>query len=101
MRKPFSGTIISTLILLSFIILIFGCTKTPTGGGNITIPSVVTLNVISNVTQTTATSGGIVTSGNNGFITSNGVCWSSTNQVPTVSDSKTSDTVGVNGFNSK
>jgi DNA-binding beta-propeller fold protein YncE len=100
MRKPFPGTIFSALILLSIIILGYGCSKTPTGGTAATPPSVVTVNIMSNVTNTTALSGGIVTNGNNGVTTTNGVCWSSTNQLPTISDSKTSDTVNVNGFTS-
>jgi len=100
MRKPLSGTIFSALILLSIIILGPGCTKTPVGGSNVTVPSVVTFNIISSVTNTAASSGGIVTNANNGTISTNGVCWSSTNQLPTIADSKTSDVVNVNGFTS-
>ena len=100
MRKPLSGTIFSALILLSILILGLGCTKTPVGGTNITVPSVVTLNVISSVTNVAALSGGVVTNANNGTISTNGVCWSSTNSLPTVADSKTSDAININGFTS-
>lgn len=60
----------------------------------------VTLNVVSNATPTSVTSGGVVTY-NSGTISANGVCWSSTNQTPTIADSKTADTINVNGFTSR
>jgi sugar lactone lactonase YvrE len=101
MRKSLSGAIFSTLILLSIIIGVTGCTKTPTLSTSLTAPSVVTYNVISSLTQTTAQSGGITTNGNGGDILGNGVCWSSTNQVPTIADSKTADTVNATGFTSR
>jgi sugar lactone lactonase YvrE len=60
----------------------------------------VTLNVVSNATPTSVTSGGVVTA-NGGTISANGVCWSTTNQTPTIADSKTTDTINVNGFTSR
>jgi hypothetical protein len=53
-------------------------------------PPVITTNSISNITQTSATSGGDIT--NTGFSTfiQRGVCWS-TNENPTISDTKTSN----------
>jgi sugar lactone lactonase YvrE len=101
MRKPLTGPIFLAISLLSIIIAGTGCTKTPTNMNSVVVPSVVTLNVISSLTQTTAQSGGIVTNANGGDILSNGVCWSSTNQTPTTADSKTTDTVNVNGFTSR
>ncbi|MDB5010000.1 MAG: repeat-containing protein [Mucilaginibacter sp.] len=101
MRKPLTGPIFLAISLLSLIIAGTGCTKTPTSVSSIAAPMVVTLNVISSLTQTTAQSGGIVTNANGGEITANGVCWSSTNQTPTTADSKTTDTVNVNGFTSR
>ena len=102
MRKPLSGNIFSALILLSFIILSHGCSKTPTDPNSTIVPTVTTYNIISTVTQTTALSGGVTTTNNYGDIRANGVCYSSTNQLPTVADSKTTDTItAVNtGFNS-
>src|ERR1700761_861334 len=101
MRKPLSGPIFSVLILLSVFIL-NGCSKTPRDNTITAIPFVVTYNIISTVNQTTAVSGGVTTANTYGTIRANGVCWSSTNQTPTVTDSKTTDTIaaiGV-GFNS-
>jgi sugar lactone lactonase YvrE len=101
MRKPLSGTIFLALILLSVVILGTGCSKTPTSPAGISAPLVVTLNLVSNVTQTTAQSGGVITLGGNADITANGVCYSSTNQAPTIADSKTIDTINTAGFTSR
>ena len=62
-----------------------------------TVPTVTTTD-ISQITSSGAQSGGAISDDGGGTITSKGVCWS-TNQNPTVSDSKTSDTDFAN-FNS-
>jgi len=100
MRKPLKGTIFSALILLSIIFLGTGCTKTPTAGEGITPPLVVTMNIISTLTQTSAISGGAVTNTNSGVVTADGVCWSSSNQTPDITDSKTSDSTATGKFTS-
>ena len=97
MKKPFSGIIYSSLLLLTAVILGSGCDKTPKDDSVVTVPSIVTYGLISNVSQTGAVSGGVVTNANGGVI-ANGVCWSATNALPTVNDSKTVDTVGTSGF---
>jgi len=101
MRKRFSGAVSSLFILVAIFVLVNGCSKTPLGPAAATPPSVVTYGLISAVTPTSALSGGIVTNGNGGVVTANGVCWSSVNTTPTVSDSKTTDTINVNGYNSR
>jgi len=63
-----------------------------------TSPSVTTSSV-SNITQTTATCGGNVTSDGGATVTARGVCWS-TNQNPTISDSHTTDDDGTGSFTS-
>ncbi len=63
---------------------------------NIELPTVTTTNV-SNITQTTATSGGNVTSDGNAAVTARGVCWS-TSQNPTISNSHTTDGNGTGSF---
>jgi hypothetical protein len=60
------------------------------------VPTLSTANVTS-ITQTTATSGGNITSDGGASITAKGVCWSTTTG-PTVSDSKTSDGTGSGSF---
>jgi uncharacterized protein (TIGR02145 family) len=52
---------------------------------------------VSAITQTTAECGGTITSDGGAAITSRGVCWS-TNPLPTVADSKTTDGTGIGSF---
>lgn len=61
--------------------------------------AVLTTNTVSNTTQTSAISGGEITSSGGATVTARGVCWSlSTN--PTISDNLTSDGNGIGSFNS-
>ena len=100
MKKPLSGIIFSSLFLLAAIILGNSCNKIPRDDSAVTTPTIVTFSLISNVTQTGALSGGVVTN-TGGSVLSNGVCWSSTNALPTINDSKTVDSVGTpTGFKS-
>ena len=63
------------------------------------LPNGLITTEISNITATTATSGGNIAD-NGGFaITSRGVCWSTTNN-PTISDSHTTDGNGTGSFTS-
>ena len=64
----------------------------------VTLPTVTTNNV-SDITQTTAVSGGNVTSSGYGTVTARGVCWS-TSQNPTISDAHTTDGNGTGAFTS-
>jgi uncharacterized protein (TIGR02145 family) len=61
--------------------------------------AVLTTTNVSGITQTSATSGGNVTSDGNAEVTSRGVCWNSSEN-PTVANSKTSDGSGVGSFTS-
>lgn len=65
---------------------------------NPTIPTVTT-NDVSNITTTSATCGGNVTSAGDGTITTCGVCWN-TLENPTISNSHTSDGAGTGEFTS-
>jgi hypothetical protein len=62
------------------------------------LPAITTLN-ISEITETTAQCGGIITSDGGATVTARGVCWS-TNPMPTVADSKTQDGAGIGSFSS-
>ena len=72
------------------------CTKTAVP---VVLP-VVTLSSVSNITPTTAISGGDVTADSGGPITERGVCWSKTSS-PTISNSKTLNGGGVGTFTSE
>lgn len=61
--------------------------------------AVLTTTVASNITDTTAGSGGNISSGGGATVTARGVCWS-TNQAPTVADSKSVDGSGTGAFSS-
>lgn len=65
---------------------------------NPVIPTVVTVS-ISNVTATTATANGNVTSNGGDMVTARGVCWS-TSHNPTISDSHTTNSTGTGSFTS-
>lgn len=65
-----------------------------------TIPVVSTTTVGSFITQTTAISGGNVTSESGATVTSRGVCWSNLTSTPTITNSKTIDGAGSGTFTS-
>ncbi len=62
-------------------------------------PFTVSTVAISNITETTATSGGSVTAQSNADVVERGVCWS-TSPNPTLEDSHTSDNMGTGSFTS-
>ncbi len=63
------------------------------------LPNGLTTTEISNITATTATSGGNIADDGGFAITFRGVCWSTTNN-PTISDSHTTDGSGAGSFTS-
>jgi len=86
-------TLLAAIIFLSFFVLITvsGCKKTPATPNS--APSVLTQDVMLDVTSTSAQSGGTITSVGTSTISANGVVYSSTNKVPTLADEKTTDPV--------
>ena len=71
---------------------------TTQGGGGGDLPTVTT-NSVSNITETTATSGGNVSTQGSSSVTAKGVCWS-TSSNPTTSDPHTTDGSGTGSFTS-
>jgi uncharacterized protein (TIGR02145 family) len=67
-------------------------------GEGILLPAVAT-NAATNITYSTATSGGNVTSDGGASVTARGACWS-TSQNPTVADNHTDDGIGTGSFTS-
>jgi uncharacterized protein (TIGR02145 family) len=65
----------------------------PTAPGVLTSP-------VSEINETTATSGGLITSNGGAAITQKGICWSSTSQAPTTADTKTTDTISSGEYKS-
>jgi len=76
----------------------YGSDKTFTTSANPLIPTVTTA-AATNIAQTTATSGGNVTSDGGASVTVRGVCWS-TSSNPSISNSHTSNGTGTGSFSS-
>ena len=60
----------------------------------------VTTSEVTDITSSSATCGGNVTTDNGSAVTARGICWS-TSQNPTINDSKTTDGSGVGSFTSQ
>jgi len=82
----------------TIIILLIGSILSITSCKKATLPAVTTAGVI-DITQTSAYSGGQVTSDGNAKVTARGVCWN-TSENPTITNSKTSDSTGTGLFTS-
>jgi len=98
MKNPYLRIYILSAIFLSVILINQGCKKADTSSTFAgTVPTITTVSVASNVTSTTAQSGGIINSSGGDYVTADGVCYSSTNQLPTTADNITKDSVVSNG----
>lgn len=87
--------IYSLTITLIFLISFFaGCKKEKTA----TIPVVISLE-LSNITDTSAISGGNITNNGSSEITARGICWGLSAN-PSITDSRTSDGTGMGEFTS-
>lgn len=75
-------------------LLISSCQKEPV----LVIPTI-KVTTVTNITMTTAVSGGEITADGGSAITARGVCWS-TNMYPKITDSKTNDGTGLGSFTS-
>ena len=101
MRKKTNNLIFPLLLMGVFLIFVFSCKKDDddNGNGNNTGIPVLSTTAITDITQTTAKSGGNITSDGGAPITVHGVCWS-TNENPTIDDNKTEDGTGAGSFTS-
>ncbi|HPT21904.1 MAG TPA: sialidase domain-containing protein [Bacteroidales bacterium] len=81
-----------TILLLSGL-LCYSCTKEKT-----TVPILTTLN-ITEITQTSGRSGGIISDDGGAPVASRGICWSEDNS-PAITDDKTIDGSGIGEFTS-
>lgn len=92
------------ILLLTFLfsVIINSCKKDDDNNEGIIIDAgipVLTTTTVTDITQTTAKSGGNITSDGGSYVTTRGVCWS-TGQTPTVADNKTSNGIGTGSFTS-
>lgn len=81
-----------TVIFFSIFVLVIGagCKKAKTDAS---VPTLVTQDVMLDVTSTSAQSGGTITAVGGSAVIENGICYSQTNQTPTVSDTKVTATL--------
>jgi sugar lactone lactonase YvrE len=89
----------STQIKVLLLILITGLNACNKGSSGDALPTMITYDVVIDPTSTSAWSGAFLTSGTSSF-TAYGVCWSATNQEPTIADSKTSEAVVLISYTS-
>ena len=84
------------ILLLALCILIINCTSDNDEVTNSNLPSLTTI-AISNVSSTTATSGGNISDSGGENIIARGICWN-TNGNPTINDNFTTNGLGVGEF---
>jgi len=89
MKKTIQRISQLALLLFTIIIISYSCKKDT----KVVIPVLIT-NGISSINQSTATSGGNISSDGGATVTVRGVCWS-TSQNPTIANSKTTDGTGI------
>ncbi len=85
-----------TIVLLFMVFFFTNCTKIPNHLTDETIP-IVSTNDVTEVTSSSAISGGLISSDGGSIVIERGVCWS-TNQSPTIMDTKTTDGQGAGSF---
>lgn len=85
------NVVLFVTVFLSAVLIITGCKKKD--------PPMVSTSGVSEITLSSAKTGGTVTSDGGAEVTSRGVCWS-TNQLPTTADKYTSDGTGMGDFTS-
>jgi len=101
MKEKVNLWIYPFVIVGVLLILTSGCKKKDDTNNSTPTPQVPTLTTVtvSSIAQTTAISGGNVTSEGSSVITNRGVCWN-TSQSPTISDDHTTDGSGTGSFTS-
>jgi uncharacterized protein (TIGR02145 family) len=97
MKKTLITAIITIALVVGLIVSCSSSDDTPTPTPPVATLPVLTTNSTTSVTQTTAISGGNVTSDGGKTITARGICWA-TAQNPTTANSKTSETGTTGNF---
>jgi hypothetical protein len=97
MKTPYFRKIFLPALFLSLAFLANSCKKSDTTTTPGAAPTITTAGLIINLTSTTAQSGGTITDEGGSILTANGVCYSATNKTPTITDSKTTETLSTSG----
>ena len=96
--KKKRNILIYPFILIGALLMLTNSCKKDDNDPPVQIP-VLTTSAVLNITQTTASCGGNITSDGGAAIIARGVCWS-TSQTPTIADNKTIDSTGTGTFTS-
>ena len=96
--KKKRNILIYPFILIGALLMLTNSCKKDDNDPPVQIP-VLTTSAVLNITQTTASCGGNITSDGGAAIIARGVCWS-TSQTPTIADNKTTDGTGIGTFTS-
>jgi len=99
MKKKNRIFIYPLVIMGVLLMLTSSCKKKDTNNDPVAQIPVLTTATVSNISQTTATCGGTISSDGGSTVTARGVCWS-IGQTPTITDSKTTDGTGTGSFTS-
>jgi hypothetical protein len=99
MKKVSISWIYSLAIMGVFLMIISGCKKTDDNNSTTSQNAVLSTATVNNITETTATGGGNVTSQGNSAVSARGVCWSISAN-PSTSDAHTTDGSGTGSFTS-
>ncbi|QKJ32793.1 hypothetical protein HQ865_24555 [Mucilaginibacter mali] len=89
MRSSLRKLSIVLLMLVPSVLVFTGCNKSSDDTGLQFVPAVTTNTLITNLTTTSAQSGGYITNYVTNTVSEYGVCWSTTNKTPVTTDSKT------------
>jgi uncharacterized protein (TIGR02145 family) len=85
------------VIVIVLAAILSSCKKNKEDKKVITVPQLTTA-AISNLSHNAATCGGTITSDGGAAITASGICWSKTNNTPSLSDSKAAGTTASGSF---
>lgn len=96
--KRITTILVYILIIGLLLVLSNSCSKDDDKGISLLAP-VLTTTEVTNITQSTAVSGGNITDDGGATVTVRGVCWS-INPTPTIKDSNTADGGGAGSFTS-
>lgn len=99
MKRVINRLIYPLMLIGMVLFFVSGCKKDDNDTDEVKSAGLPTLSTISysEITLTTAKSGGNITSDGGAVITARGVCWS-TGQIPTIADNKTTDGTGTGNF---
>ena len=97
MERRLKKLFCSSLVVGMLFITLSGCKGEDNPSGPVQGLPVLTTTVVTGFTASGAISGGNITSDGGNAVTARGVCWS-TNQTPTIADSKTTNGTGTGSF---